>query len=44
MEEEIINILAVKQQDWFYMAKSFGVSDEDANELVQQMYMVITEQ
>jgi len=39
MEEQIIKILADKQQDWFYMAKSFGVSDEDANELVQQMYI-----
>lgn len=41
METEIIKILADKQLDWFYMAKSFGVSDEDANELVQQMYIRI---
>jgi RNA polymerase sigma factor (sigma-70 family) len=43
MEEQIIKILADKQKDWFYMAKSFGVSDEDANELVQQMYIRISD-
>ena len=43
MEEEVIKILAEKQQDWFYMAKSFGVSDEDAQELVQQMYIRISD-
>lgn len=41
MEEQVIKILGDKHQDWFYMAKSFGVSDEDANELVQQMYIRI---
>jgi len=41
MEEQVIKILGDKHQDWFYMAKSFGVSDEDANELVQQMYVRI---
>jgi DNA-directed RNA polymerase specialized sigma24 family protein len=41
MEEQVIKILADKHQDWIYMAKSFGVSDDDANELVQQMYIRI---
>jgi DNA-directed RNA polymerase specialized sigma24 family protein len=41
MAEQVINILAKKHQDWIYMAKSFGVSDDDANELVQQMYIRI---
>jgi len=41
MEEQVIKILAEKHKDWIYMAKSFGVSDDDANELVQQMYIRI---
>lgn len=43
MEEQIIKILADKHNDWIYMAKSFGVGDDDANELVQQMYIRITD-
>jgi len=43
MEEQIIKILADKHNDWIYMAKSFGVNDDDANELVQQMYIRITD-
>jgi len=39
----VIDILADKHEDWLNMAKSFGVSDDDANELVQQMYIRITD-
>jgi len=35
----IIDLLAEKDADWINMAKSFGVSDEDARELVQEMYL-----
>lgn len=41
METEVIIILSKKHKDWFYMAKSFGLSDNDANEIVQQMYIRI---
>ena len=43
MEKRLIDILAEKHNDWLNMAKSFGVSLEDANELVQQMYIRITD-
>jgi|TARA_R100000988_G_scaffold99935_2_gene69786 DNA-directed RNA polymerase specialized sigma24 family protein len=36
---KILNILSNKHQDWFNMAKSFGLSDDDANEIVQEMYI-----
>mgnify|MGYP003118163097 CR=1 FL=1 len=39
----VIDILADKHEDWLNMAKSFGISDDDANELVQQMYIRITD-
>lgn len=32
-------MLAQKHNDWINMAKSFGVSDDDARELVQEMYL-----
>ena len=38
---EILDILYNKHQDWFNMAKSFGLSNDDANEIVQEMYMRI---
>jgi len=38
---EILDILSNKHQDWFNMAKSFGLSNDDANEIVQEMYMRI---
>ena len=38
---EILDILSQKHQDWFNMAKSFGLSDDDANEIVQEMYVRI---
>ena len=41
MEKRLIDILAEKHNDWLNMAKSFGVSLEDANELVQQMYITL---
>ncbi len=40
---EILDILSQKHQDWFNMAKSFGLSDDDANEIVQEMYVRIYE-
>lgn len=43
MALRVIDILADKHQDWFAMAKSFGVSDDEANELVQQMYVRIND-
>ena len=43
MEKRVIDILAEKHNDWINMAKSFGVSKENANELVQQMYIRITD-
>ena len=43
MEKRLIDILAEKHNDWGNMAKSFGISKEDANELVQQMYIRITD-
>jgi DNA-directed RNA polymerase specialized sigma24 family protein len=39
--KRLIDLLADKHQDWINMAKSFGVSDDGANELVQQMYIRI---
>ena len=39
----VIDILADKHYDWIAMAKSFGVDDDQANELVQQMYVRITD-
>lgn len=42
MEIRVIDILAKKHKDWVNMAKSFGLSDDDANEIVQQMYLRIT--
>jgi len=38
---EILDILSNKHQDWFNMAKSFGLSNDDANEIVQEMYIRI---
>lgn len=43
MEKQVIDILADKHKDWFFMAKSFGVSDDEANELVQQMYIRVSD-
>ena len=43
MAIRVIDILADKHNDWIAMAKSFGVNDDDANELVQQMYIRITD-
>lgn len=39
----VIDVLADKHEDWLNMAKSFGICDDDANELVQQMYIRITD-
>jgi len=39
--ERLIDKLAVKDHDWFVMAKSFGVSDDMARDLVQDMYLRI---
>lgn len=43
MEVKLLNILAEKHKDWINMAKSFGLSNEDANEIVQQMYLRIND-
>jgi len=39
--ERLIDKLARKDHDWFVMAKSFGVSDDIARDLVQEMYLRI---
>lgn len=39
MEKRLIDKLAEKHLDWIKMSKSFGVNDEQANELVQSMYI-----
>ncbi len=40
---EILDILSQKHQDWYNMARSFGLSDDDSNEIVQEMYIRIYE-
>ena len=36
---EILDILSKKHQDWYNMARSFDLSHDDANEIVQEMYI-----
>jgi DNA-directed RNA polymerase specialized sigma24 family protein len=36
---KILNILAKRHNEWIRMASSFKISDEDANEIVQEMYL-----
>lgn len=38
---KLLEIAARKHSDWIKMAKSFKLSDNDANELVQEMYIAI---
>lgn len=40
-KEELLQKLANKYDDWYKMAMSFGVSDENAKELVQEMFVRI---
>lgn len=37
----VIDLLATKHDDWVRMAKSFKITDDQANELVQEMYLRI---
>ena len=37
----VIDLVADKHDDWIHMARSFGCSEDDANELVQEMYIRI---
>tara|TARA_R110002167_G_scaffold286811_5_gene491748 strand:- start:139 stop:714 length:576 start_codon:yes stop_codon:yes gene_type:complete len=39
MSVEILNILSKRHKEWIKMAKSFNLSDNDANEIVQEMYL-----
>lgn len=39
MVVEVLKVLSEKHNEWVNMAKSFGVTDDDANELVQEMYL-----
>ena len=39
MSVEILNILSKRHREWVKMAKSFNLSDNDANEIVQEMYL-----
>lgn len=40
--ERLINKLAERHDEWVYMARSFGCNLDEANELVQEMYIRIT--
>lgn len=40
-KNRLLEIAARKHSDWIKMAKSFKLSDNDANELVQEMYIAI---
>ena len=35
----VIDLLAQKNDDWIRMAKSFKITDDQANEIVQEMYL-----
>lgn len=39
----VIDLLAQKNDDWIRMAKSFKITDDQANEIVQEMYLRITD-
>ena len=40
-KNELLDKLAEKYDDWWNMAKSFKVSDDEASELVQEMFIRI---
>jgi len=42
-KEELLHILAKKYDDWIKMSLSFGITDEQARELVQEMFVRIFE-
>ena len=39
----VIDLLATKHNDWIRMAKSFKITDDQANEIVQEMYLRIND-
>ena len=39
MSFKILDILAKRHNEWINMAKSFKLNNNDANELVQDMYI-----
>ncbi len=39
MSSNILEILSKRHLDWIKMAKSFKLNNNDANELVQEMYL-----
>lgn len=39
----LIDLLAQKNDDWIRMAKSFKITDDQANEIVQEMYLRVTD-
>tara|TARA_R110000787_G_scaffold105550_1_gene212955 strand:- start:307 stop:894 length:588 start_codon:yes stop_codon:yes gene_type:complete len=39
MSNKIIHILSKRHKEWIKMAKSFKLSDDNANEIVQEMYL-----
>jgi len=39
MGSEIIEVLSKRHNEWIKIAKSFKISDDDANEIVQEMYL-----
>lgn len=43
MRNEVLNLLAKSHKEWVYIARSFGISKTDAEEIVQQMYIDLAE-
>ena len=44
MGSEIIEVLSKRHDEWIKIAKSFKISDDDANEIVQEMYFYANSQ
>ena len=42
MESKVLTVLARNHSDWLNMARSFKISDDEANELVQEMYLRVS--
>lgn len=39
--DQLLTLLSTKQKDWIKMARSFGLDQDDANDIVQEMYIRI---
>jgi len=42
-KRRVLDVLAEKHEDWMNMARSFGLSNDDAGEIVQGMYLKMNE-